>query len=297
MKKLHPAYNAMTHDSGLRRAPFGALPLALAVAGALLAAPLAQAGVQVVNTFDNGLGTWSTTVLNHDNGYDLDWSNTSHAGGDPGEVGGLVIRFHSDTSPSALGMPRILDTINFRGQPVDLNMPLSVSGLLYAQDISANTTVHMGYYNVGAPSDQRLILRVVDPSDSGTGLWRFRFAAGGSGSKVTVPDNSWDSTPLRFSFQWTPSGLGDGSGTVSGQVQKVSGGDPLVIPSVSLGANTFAFNAFGLWIDSSGSTKPDRQQIVFFDNVEYTIVPEPSTFLLGAMGTGLLFLLRRRTKV
>ena len=119
--------------------------------------------------------------------------------------------------------------------------------------------------------------------------------------RASVPDNTWSDTPLDFKFTWTPSGLGNGSGRVSGYVQKVSDGSKVTIPYwdidpstwPSYGQQWYNFDSFGIWADSSSGTDSTRTHIEYFDNVKYTVVPEPSAAWLWPLGGGLLLLTRR----
>lgn len=270
----------------------------LALAAALLAVVLPGArATNAYNDFSSGLGTWTTTYGLTDNGFNLGWSDTSYAGGSAGEVGGLVTRYAAPSSPSANYLPRILDTQSFAGNPLNLNYAISVSGDLYLHDINASSDVNLGYFNTAAsdPSSQRLVLRIHSPSTAGGGLWRFRFGDGNgsqsSSERVTVPSSSWDSAPLNFSFNFAPSGLNDGSGILSGKISY--DGTDLSLFNRSVAANTWNFDSFGFWVDSASSTDLTKQQLIYLDNVSYTIVPEPSPTLLAGLGAGALLLVQR----
>lgn len=272
-----------------RSSKFSWTPRAGAVVSAavlLLAANSSRAN-QTLNTFDTGLGSWSTTALTSTPGFNLGWSNTGLASGTGGEVGGLISRLNSTTSPSGLGTPRILDTVSFAGgNTLSLNSALSVSGKLYLQDISAASDLNFGYFNIADSSNQRAVLRIISPATAGSGIWRFRFGLGGSsGTRVNAPDATWNQASLDFNFLWTPSGLNDGSGTLSGSV--ANGASILSIPSQALGANTAVFDSFGLWVDSAGTTDSTKTQYTYFDNVQYTVVPEPTALSLFGLFGGL----------
>lgn len=269
-------------------------PLAVSAVSAvllLLTSSRSQAN-QTLNTFDSGLNTWTTTALTTAPGFNLGWSSTGFASGTGGEVGGLISRTNSPTGAS--GTPRILDTISFAGgNTLSLNSALSVSGKLYLQDISAASDLNFGYFSTIDPSNQRAVLRIISPATAGSGIWRFRFGLGNSsGTRVNAPDATWNQALLDFNFLWTPTGLNDGSGTLSGSV--ANGASILTIPSQALGANAAVFDSFGLWVDSAGVTDFTKTQYTYFDNVQYTVVPEPSIAAVTGCGLVVLFLIKRR---
>ncbi len=264
------------------------------IVAALLFAATSGRADTALSTFDTGLGSWNTTALTTAPGFNLGWSSTSFAGGSSGEVGGLISRTNSPTG--ALGTPRILDTLSFAGgNTLTLNSALSVSGKIYLQDISAASDLNFGYFSATDPGNQRAVLRFISPATAGSGIWRFRFGLGSSsGTRVNAPDSTWNATSLDFSLNWTPSGLNDGSGTLSGSV--ANGSSILTIPSQSLGANTAVFDSFGLWVDSAGVTDLTKTQYTYFDNVQYTVVPEPTTLSLGALALAALAFRKQRSK-
>ena len=274
------------------------LPAASRFAVPILATTLLLLGLssgyalsQWTETFTGGFGSWTTQYGLTDNGFNLGWANTANAGGGLGEIGGSIAQYTSTATPSPLGMPRILDPLG--GGTLNLNSPLSVSGRMWLQEVvvNPNMNVHMGYYNLADPSNQNLMLRIV--AASSTKRWRFQFRGNGSsGSRVTAPDTTWDSTPLGFSFTWAPSGLNDGAGTISGQLTK--GADVLTVTSYNVAANTSVFDSFGLWVDSGNGTLADVERM-WFDDLVYT-VPEPSAALLLPLGAGLLLLARRNLR-
>jgi hypothetical protein len=239
-----------------------------------------------VETFDADLGGWSTTFGNHENGFDFDWSDTANAGGSAGEVGGLFVRTNQPTGD--LSMPRILDTASFAA-PLTLNQPLSASGMMYLDDVSdtAGLDVHIGYFNENNPMNERLIIRI---SPNSGNVWRFRTAANtGQGTRVDA-GTQFDSVPLEFHLDWVPSGLDNGTGTLTGSVS--DGVTTLVLDSPFVGANTATLDSFGVWANSASSTNPSQQQRMFFDDVTYT-VPEPSSMSLGMVALGSVLLLGR----
>ncbi len=259
----------------------------LATAVLLLGLSSGYAATQLTETFTGGFGNWTLQSGLTDNGFNLGWANSANAGGAAGEIGGLVVLYNGG---DAFGMPRILDPLG--ASALNLNSPLSVSGQMYLDGVtSPNMNVHIGYYNTADPGNQNLMLRMVSPTSD---RWRFQFRGNGAnGSRVTVPDTTWDATPLGFSFTWTPSGLNNGAGTIAGQVTK--GATVLTVTSFAAPANTAVFDAFGLWIDSGGSTDITRTQIEWFDNITYT-VPEPSAASLCILAGALSLLARRKLR-
>jgi hypothetical protein len=252
----------------------------------LLAATSARAQVSVFESFDTDLGAFDTLFGAQSSGFDFGWSDSSLAGGDPGEFGGSFARVNEPTGD--LSMPRALDTASFPA-PIDLREPFHAEGWMYLDDDSddASLDVHVGFYKENNPTNERVVIRI---SPNGGDSWRFRMAVNTSqGTRLDAP-TSFDSVPLSWSFDWTPSGAGDGSGTAIGTVS--DGITTLDLPSPFVGANAASIDSFGVWANSASSTDLARTQRMFFDDVTYR-VPEPSVALLGLAGALALRLLRR----
>jgi hypothetical protein len=261
-------------------------PISL-LTGILFAGVLCASAASYTETFDTSLGSWTTTGNLTVNGMNLGWQNSANAGGTAGEAGGLITRYFGANGPS--DMPYMLDTVHFTGAPLDLTSTITVSGSMYLNDVTASQDLNFGYFNSTDPSNQRLVIRVLSPSSGGTGLWRFRTAANGtSGNRVTVANNTWNNAPLTFDLTWTPTG--GGAGTLSGDVW--NGANQLILPSAAVGANSAVFDSFGIWVDSASSTGTTSQN-EFFDNITYTVIPEPAAGLLLAMGMAALVFRKR----
>jgi hypothetical protein len=253
---------------------------------------------QRTETFTGGFGSWTTTYGLTDSGFNLGWANTANAGGAPGEIGGLIVQTNSTASPPNLGMPHILDTVSFAGgNTLTLNSPLSASGQMYLSDPgTANMNVFIGYFNSADPTAQRLAIRFDSPgTHTPSPIWRVRMGGpNATGTRTSVPDGTWNATPLSFDFTWTPSGLNDGSGTLAGELK--NGATVFTVTPQSVAANSVVLNSFGMWVDSAGSTVPANVQTEWFDNITYTIVPEPSAALLWPLAGGFLLLARRNLR-
>jgi hypothetical protein len=262
------------------------LPILAAVA--LLPAGVASAQLSRVETFDTDLGGWDTLFGAQDDGFDIGWSDSSFAGGTPGEFGGRFVRVTQATGD--LSMPRALDTASFVA-PLDLDVPFAAEGWMFLDDDSnaAGLDVHLGFFRENNPSNERVILRILPDGDD---VWRFRMAVNGSqGTRVDAP-TSFDSVPLAWSFEWTPSGAGDGTGTATGTVS--DGVTTLTLPSPVVGANAATIDAFGVWANSASTTDAARTQTMYFDDVLYT-APEPGVAFGGGVALAALFH-RRRAK-
>lgn len=254
---------------------------------ALLGAGTASAQVSQTETFDADLGAWGTLFGAQNDGFDIGWSDSSFAGGPAGEFGGVFVRVNQPTGD--LSMPRALDTGSFT-VPVDLDLPFHASGWMYLDDDSddAGLDVHLGFFRENNPTNERVVIRILP---NGGDAWRFRMAVNASqGTRIDAP-LGFDSVPLEWSFDWTPSGAGDGSGTATGTVS--DGVTTLNLPSPFVGANAATIDSFGVWANSASSTDPARTQQMYFDDVTYT-VPEPGPALGGLIA--LAALRRRRTR-
>lgn len=261
----------------------------------LLAQSSSAVVINVFNDFATDLGTWNTTAFLQQNGFDLGYRTTGWTGGSAGYVGGLVIRSNNPVSPTAPGMPRILDTQSFLGGPADLNHSITFSGKMFLQDVggTANSDINFGLFNssIADPSSQRLVLRIHSPSPDYA--WRFRFGYGGgsqSNAERLPAPTGWDSQTLDFVFKFLPSGANDGSGVFYGNIS--FGSQKLQLVNLNVVPNSWTFDSFGMWVDSAGGTDVNALQNMYFDNVTLTVIPEPSTLLL--LPVGALVLLARR---
>jgi len=255
----------------------------------LFAAATANAQVSVTESFDTDLGAFDTLFGAQSSGFDFGWSDTSFAGGDPGELGGSFARVNEPTGD--LSMPRALDTASFT-TAIDLREPFHAEGWMYLDDDSddASLDVHVGFYKENNPTNERVVIRI---SPNGSDVWRFRMAVNASqGTRLDAP-TSFDSVPLFWSFDWTPSQALDGSGTAVGSVS--DGITTLVLPSPFVGANAASIDSFGVWANSASSTDLARTQRMFFDDLIYT-APEADGGSIGAACVGTLLLLRRRRR-
>lgn len=270
-------------DGHSRATPRRCLLAAIAMS-ALLTTDMASAQFSHFETFDTDLGAWDTLFGAQADGFDIGWSDTSFASGTPGEFGGLFVRVNQPTGD--LSMPRALDTASFT-VPVDLDLPFHASGWMFLDDDSddAGLDVHVGFFRENNPTNERVVLRILP---NGGDAWRFRMAVNASqGTRIDAPLD-FDSVPLEWSFDWTPSGAGDGSGTAIGTVS--DGVTTLNLPSPFVGANAATIDAFGVWANTASATDPTRTQRMYFDDVTYT-VPEPGRALAGLVA---LAALRRR---
>ena len=263
--------------------------------------------------FDTGLGKWTTvTTYNHVEGFDIGYSGTGYASGNPGEVGGTWAYINKKGSgATAPKMAHIVDKVSYLpsagGALVSLNMPLHATGMMRLNDgvspYPADCVVLVGFFKEGIVTGttyrdalaENISLKIVPPAYNSQ-MWRFQWCGPDTSTspiKTTVPDTSWNATPLRFDFTWTPSGLGNGSGTVSGFIQKPGDGI-LVLPPWTLGAKTRRnFDSFGIWAQSSNGTDITHTNTEWFDSMQYTVAPEPSAAWLTPLGGGLLLLIRR----
>ncbi len=245
--------------------------------------------VWVTNNFDTGLDRWTLVTDNHASGFitnttevwsnhvgwvfnwyfDLDWQNAALCGGSPGEFGGHVERMRSV-------WPYVVEPL---ARPVSLNEELWFRGRSYRRNygpdgptppatnrISANSDTFLGYFdlttaesNNGQPS--RLGLKMSEP---GGIEWRMRidnYPAFSKREAGLAPETN----AFEFELHWTPSGLGDGSGTMSGSIA----GTPFTWGYS--GANSVTFDAFGFIAVSQGNDEPWRQRDEYFDNLEYLV--------------------------
>lgn len=250
-------------------------------------APAISFGATVTETFDTPPANWVGSGNTAD-GNNFGFSNTDNTGGasPAGEAGGtfarsVALHYYADTD---------------LGGTLSLADPLELSGEF---DILANRgfdgAFGVGFFNTATPNPvdtpdgnpatleipNFIGLVFAEPSGSPDfrGLGQVRLADGTTRNTniVASPTNA-DRT---FSLSYDPA-----TGTLSGDI----GGAPV---SVTLTGGELAtgatFDAFGLYAGVGTNAQPSLQADAFFDNLTYTVVPEPAALSLLALGgVGLL---------
>lgn len=207
------------------------------------------------NNFDSGLGSFTLSRQTQEGGFDFGWQNSNHAGGLPGELGGLYVR-RNDL------VPFIAEPLS---RPVSLNEELRFRGSMMLSNVSMNADTFLGYFDTNSLA--RFGLKIREPTSAG-GVWRFRVEPGNTtvSPSPTMANNSVGQVELH----WMPSGLGDGSGTLTGMVAGIS-----FSPVVYTAPNAATFNAFGNLVPSQGDTATNIYSFQYFDNLVYLIPAIP----------------------
>jgi hypothetical protein len=222
------------------------------------------------NGFTSSLGNWSLELNNTANGNNVQWVNSSHAGGAAGELGGTFTR-HTSLAYEA----RYFDGATFslndelwaRGSFAFTNTGLTWNGL----------NPYVAYFNTADVSNNRFGFRILEPTSGGTADYRARLRVNGT-QQATTAALFVQGTAYDFEFHWVPSGLNDGSGTYSGNI------GPYTFTNIYAAQPVGSYDAFGIyWAESADQITNTVDG--FFDDLEYLVpVPEPSAIWLGALG-------------
>lgn len=238
--------------------------------------------VWTTNDFDTGLGSWTRTSQNHASGFitndsegwvfqwyfNLDWTNTSLCGGLPGEFGGHGARMKSVAPMVGEPLRRrvsLNEELWFRGRGYCRNYGPNYGPTPPATNrIDCNADVFIGYFDstvFGQPPRVGLKIREASNTYPSPSNWRIYVTAGSDYNlgAIVGETNGFD-----FELHWTPSGAGDGSGTLSGSVAGTAF-------SVPYGASTVNYDTFGFLAPAQGSDEPWRQQDDYFDNLAYVV--------------------------
>ena len=170
---------------------------------------------QRAETFDAGVGSLDTALGADTEGFDLGFSDTNLAGGDPGEIGGVIARtdnaFGHHLADLNIGAVSRLDRLEVSG------------AFVISEDRGFNGLIHAGYVNTASASanpidraQNQVGMSFVEPND---GSGRFRVTgfsnlpgegrARGNNLLIGVGE------PTGFNFVFDPSGAGDGTGTAT----------------------------------------------------------------------------------
>ena len=240
--------------------------------------------VTVTQNFDTAPANW-IGVNNTSSGNNFGWSNTNNAGGTAGEAGGLFDRnglfaYYADTSLGG----------DFNG-----TMDFAFSGRIEIQNINANSTVRVGYFDTSAGTNPTFLGISISEPSGGSGGTGFRVFAGGRRDVGTEQGGG-----ILFNTGSPPPRIVDGreylfsvtkTGTALSVVFTDTTDSSTSTSSVTLSGTYTGMDAFGIMqpVESDAAA----QLRVFIDNLEYTVVPEPASLGLLSLG-GLLALRRRR---
>jgi hypothetical protein len=208
---------------------------------------------------------------NTTNGNDFKWSSTTSFCqnnnapymSDKGEIGGVfarssTYRWYADTN---VGTRSRTQTLRF-------------SGIFRVENVYFDGTFRIGYFNTSTPGSNFIGLEIREPA--GTMLDPMLYGSGKSfRAYLTVngPGGTSSSLPLELAggtgvggqaFDLIWNGNPDGSGTLSGTVQSI----PML--SITVGAGSGRFNAFGILAGGDSSNGPEKKTAAcWFDNLTY----------------------------
>jgi len=261
--------------------------MSLAVMGCLT--PAAWAAI-VTETFDTGAGNFTTEVANGVGGNSLAWSNTDNTGtgggsSGAGEFGGVFARTSEAT-------PAYVADANLGGSLTrDDNLSLSGRFIVTAQD-GMDGGIVVGYINTsgvspfgGSAGDYGILgFEIVEPNP-GPAL-RARLIA--KGNDLGSPQSGIElNTQYDFNLTYNP-GTQELSGTIG----------PLVFGATATGLNVGdTFNAFAMLSGTAGSSDSGKTATAYFDDLTYTVVPEPASALLIIVGGAFAMLMLRRRRL
>jgi hypothetical protein len=244
------ALTAVVTDTGLARATSSVVNVTISVPSTYLT-PLQW----TTNAFDAGLGSFTRASQNHEGGFDFGWQNFAFPGGRPGVLGGTVVRSYT--------------TVPYLGEPlarkVSLNEELWFHGTLLLSNVSANNDTFIGYFDSASTAHPRVGLKLREPT-SGGGVWRFSVEPNGVKINATVASG----TAAYFELHWIPTGVGNGSGTLTGTVA----GLPFSV-DYSATANAGTFDTFGWLAAGQGSDDLTKVSYQYFDDLAYVVPSQP----------------------
>jgi hypothetical protein len=256
--------------------------ISLAVMGCLTHAAWA---VTRTETFDSSAGNFTTQVRNGVDGNNLAFSNTDNTGtgggtSGAGEFGGVFARTSEAT-------PAYVADANLGGSLIRTDV-LSLSGrfIVTAND-GMDGSICVGYINTssdspfGSSGDAGFTGFAILEPNPGPALRAQLFA---KGNNITGSQSGIDlNTEYSFNLTYDPNTFVLG-GTIG----------PLTFPPAQTGLDPGdTFNAFAMLSGTAGSSNAGQTATAYFDDLTYTIVPEPASALLMV---GAAAMLRRRQR-
>jgi hypothetical protein len=249
--------------------------------------PLDAATLTRTETFDSdALDQFDEIGGTHDTGNDFGFSNSNNVGLGGGEAGGTMARSQTIRAYADLDL----------GGALHRNEPLHLDGTLTVKDLTFNGALMIGFFN----KDQ--LAADAGPPFIGLVMWEpwtpnFRAFPMVYETGVPVPFARQfhpivelsQNVPHTFSLDWVPNP--DGSGVLSGVI------DGTAVSKIVTSTVADTFDAFGIGTGLALEFPPDDplkmpfdqlQAQMFVDNLTYSIVPEPGSIVLMAVGLTLL---------
>lgn len=247
-----------------------------ALAVSLAIEPAKAATISVYQTFDTEASAQADgwAVLNNTiNGNNYGWNSGNQVSGTGGQAGGIFTRtiigstgYYADLTIGQSGT--VAGTLN---RATD---SLVLSGLLRLSNSDFDGNFRLGYFNTGtfgSSADPFLGISFGEPLSPG-GPFRASITTNGT---TSAPISLNQDQTYGFNLTWTPTtgGAGTLAGTFAGQPVSVTAG---------LSA-TGIYTAFGItngYSNSSVSTLNTNGS--YFDNITYSVVPEPTQMVFVA---------------
>jgi hypothetical protein len=224
--------------------------------------------VTKTETFNSGPGNFTTQVRNGVNGNNIAFSNTDNTGtggggSAAGEFGGTLARTNESApayvADTTIGTLTRADNLNITGK------------FIVTADNGFDGAFLVGYVNTSSDSP---FGTNGDAGITGIGILdgtplRANIYAKGTAIASTLPGIALN-TPYSFSITYNP---------VTFQMSGSIG--PLNFGPVATGLDApDTFNGFAVMAGSAGSNVPGSNVNAFFDDLTYTVVPEPASMAM-----------------
>jgi len=216
------------------------------------------------------------------NSFDFGFSATNNAEGasGAGEGGGLLAR----SQPIGYYGDRTI------GGSSDLSIDLHATGRVKFQNINFDGEFYFGWFDASqAEMDNKDFLGffVQEPNTASMGAFRVRASIDtANGAQMNIPND----TALNFTLDWDADGGAiAGEGLMSVTFSTLDGAT--MFSSSREGSDGMNFDSFGL---ISNNQTGGQLTNFWFDDVDYSVIPEPSSLLLAMCGFGFALLTRRR---
>lgn len=230
--------------------------------------------------FDAGLGHFSSANGNTSGNNNFGLSNSSLAGGSADELGGTFARTAGSTN--AFVADTNLGGVLSKGED------LVLSGKMYLDNISWDGAMFVGFFNTGIDSKASILgMLIEEPSGQANDGFRVSASVNDVQGQPKLPIG-FQEVALDFSLTWDADSSGDGSGTLSGTVGS------FILSPVTVGPGSSNYNAFGVGAGGVSSSNPAVQMTAFFDDLTYSVIPEPATATIALLALSMLWSRRQR---